>query len=247
MKRKRKMNTSVKQIAADQPKRKRVARCFMSFVPLLFLAGQVSAQEPVGTGFLPSADYKRLEKVAVAEEGVTLYRYLNPNFDIAKYSKIMLDPVMLYQTAFANQDGETLSEETLYQARANIDAALKVQAEKKFPVVHLPDPQVVRVSIAITGMEVEGEGFKPRNILPVSAVLFAAKKVTDLDTKRLVLVVEAKVRDSMSGEIMGEGVYTMTGDKFRHVSDTGEMLRDLAVEWAATAVRLASGLAASEQ
>lgn len=241
------MNIWTNQTAAESRKEKRRVSRFLFLAPMLLLAGQLSAEEPVGTGFLPSADYKRLEKVDVAEEGITLYRYLNPNFDMAKYSKIMLDSVMLYQTAFANEDGESLTEESLYKARANIDAALKVRANKRFPVVHLPGPDVVRVSVAITGMEVEAEGFKPRNILPVSAVLFAAKKVTDLDTKRLILVVEAKVRDSMSGEIMGEGVYTMTGDKFRQASDTGEVLRDLAVEWAATAVRLASGLAASGQ
>ena len=121
------------------------------------------------------------------------------------------------------------------------------RAKAKSPVVHLPGPGVLRFSIAITGMELEGEGFRPRNILPVSAVLFAAKKITHLDAKRLILVVEAKVRDSVSGEIMGEGVYTITGEKFRHASDTGEVLSDLAVEWAATAVRLASGLAKSGQ
>ena len=241
------MNIPTKHRAVESQKEKRRASRFLVLVPMLLLAGQLSAQEPVGTGFLPSADYKRLEKVEVAEEGVTLYRYLNPNFDMAKYSKIMLDSVMLYQTAFANEDGESLTEEGLYKARANIDAALKVRANKRFPVVHLPGPDVVRISVAITGMEVEAEGFKPRNILPVSAVLFAAKKVTGLDSKRLILVVEAKVRDSISGEIMGEGVYTMTGDKFRQASDTGAVLRDLAVEWAATAVRLASGLAASGQ
>lgn len=241
------MNISTKHRAVQSQKEKRRVSRFLVLVPMLLLASQLSAQEPLGTGFLPSADYTRLEKVEVAEEGVTLYRYLNPNFDMAKYSKIMLDSVMLYQTAFANENGESLTEESLYEARANIDAALKGRAKKRFPVVHLPGPDVVRISVAITGMEVEAEGFKPRNILPVSAVLFAAKKVTGLDSKRLILVVEAKVRDSMSGEIMGEGVYTMTGDKFRQASDTGEVLRDLAVEWAATAVRLASGLAASGQ
>ena len=92
-------------------------------------------------------------------------------------------------------------------------------------------------------MAVEAEGFKPRNILPVSAVLFAVKKATDLDNKSMVLVVEAKARDSLTGTIMGEGVFTLTGDKFRRINDTGEVLKKMAVEWAATAVRLATGYA----
>ncbi len=107
----------------------------------------------------------------------------------------------------------------------------------------MPGPEVASVSLAITGIEIGREGFKPRNVLPVSAVLFPAKKVTDLDTKRLALMVEATVPDSISRENLAEGVYTITGANFRPLSDTDEVLSDLAIEWAVTAVSQASAKA----
>ena len=217
---------------------------YVSFFVMLFGASyRALAQAPAETGFLPSADYQRLKKVDDPDKGVTLYRYLNPDFDASQYSKIMIDSVMIYQTAFDEPSGESLSEERLYQARQFIDSELKARAKKRFPVVYEAGPDTLRFSIAITGMAVEAEGFKPRNILPVSAVLFAVKKATDLDNKSMVLVVEAKARDSLTGTIMGEGVFTLTGDKFRQVNDTGEVLKKMAVEWAATAVRLTTGYA----
>jgi len=47
----------------------------------------------------------------------------------------------------------------------------------------------------------------------------------------------------LTGTIIGEGVFTQTGDKFRQINDTGEVLKKMTGEWAATAVRLATGYA----
>lgn len=208
---------------------------------ILFGSSQYGlAQASAETDLLPSADYERLEKVDDPEEGVTLYRYLNPAFDADQYAAIMIDSVTIYQTALDEPNGGTVSEESIYQARQFIDSALKAQAEKRLPVVYQAGPGTLRLSIAITGMEIEGEGFKPRNLIPVSAVLFAVKKATDLDEKSMVLAIDAKVRDSVTGTTMGEGVFTLTGEKFRELNDTEAVLEKMAVDWATTAVRLAT-------
>jgi len=100
---------------------------------------------------------------------------------------------------------------------------------------------VIRASVAITGVEVEGAGFKPRNLVPIAAVLFAAQKATSLDKKTPQLIVEAKVRDSMTGKVLGQAVYKLDGERFRKNSTTLEAFRDLAIEWVAVAIRLAAG------
>lgn len=82
-----------------------------------------------------------------------------------------------------------------------IDRELKERATKGFNVVDKPGPGIGRLSVALTGAEVEGESFNPWNVVPVSAIPFAAKKATGLDSKTLSLVVEAKLWDSVTGKV----------------------------------------------
>ena len=79
-------------------------------------------------------------------------------------------------------------------------------------------------------------------MIPVSAVLYAAQKATGLDSKTPMLVVEAKMRDSVTGKILGEGVYTMAGETFRTESSTPEAFQKLAIDWVTTAVRVSVGM-----
>lgn len=195
------------------------------------------------SGFLTSSAYNRLQNIGSPEPGVTLYRYVSPDFKRSDYNAVMIDPVILYQTALKEQGKKGLSDETIYQTRTVIDSELKARASKKFNVVTQPGHGVARLTIAITGAQVEGDSFKPWNVVPISAVLFAAQKATGLDSKTPSLVVEAKMRDSVSGKVLGEGVYVMSGETFRMESSTPEAFQKLAVEWVTTAVRVAAGMA----
>lgn len=195
------------------------------------------------SGFLGTGEYDRLQKVESPAPGVNIYRYVSPDFKRSDYKGVMIDPVTLYQTALRNEGNKGISEETIYQTRMIIDENIKSKAAHRFNVVDKPGPGVARISIAITGAEVEGEGFKPRNLVPISAVLTVAQKATGLDSKTAVLVVEAKLRDSVTGKLLGEGVYTMSSDTFRMESSTPEQFQKLASDWVTTAVRVAAGMA----
>jgi len=195
------------------------------------------------SGFLGSGEYDRLQKIESPAPGVNIYRYVSPEFKRSDYKGVMIDPVTLYQTALRNEGDKGISEETIYQTRLIIDENIKSKASHHFNVVDKPGPGIARISIAITGAEVEGEGFKPRNLVPVSAVLTFAQKATGLDSKTAVLVVEAKLRDSVTGKLLGEGVYTMSSDTFRMESGTPEQFQKLAIDWVTTAVRVAAGMA----
>lgn len=195
------------------------------------------------SGFLTSAEYNRLQEIDSPAPGVKLYRYVSPDFDRSKVKGVMIDPVVLYQTALKNQGQKGLTDETIYQTRMIIDKELHDRAAKRFNVVDKPGPGIGRLSIALTGAMVEGDSFKPWNAVPISAVLFAAQKATGLDSKTPSLVVEAKMRDSVTGKVWGEGVYVMSGETFRQESSSTEAFQKLAIDWVTTAVRVAAGMA----
>jgi hypothetical protein len=210
---------------------------------VLTACGGGGLTESQKSGFLTSTEYNRLVNVGSPAPGVNLYRYVSPDFKRSDWHGVMIDPVILFQTALKSQGKKGLSEETIYETRMIIDKQLKEKVANRFNVVDKPGPGIARLSIAITGAEVEGDGFKPWNVIPVSAVLYAAQKATGLDSKTPMLVVEAKMRDSVSGKILGEGVYTMAGETFRTESSTPEAFQKLAIDWVTTAVRVSAGMA----
>lgn len=193
------------------------------------------------SGYLGTSEYARLQEVPSPEDGVKIYRYKNPSFKVSDYKGMMIDPVVIYQTATNTQDGKGISEETIYQVRQDIDAAIKQNAANRFNIVDKPGPGVARVSIAITGAQTMGEGFKPRDLVPVSAILNLASKATGVDSKKPFLVVEAKLQDSVTGKILGESVYTVEGETFRLESSSAEAFKELAVKWVRTALQVAAG------
>lgn len=212
---------------------------------LLTACGGGGLSESQKSGYLTSSEYNQLQNVGSPAPGVNVYRYISPDFKRSDWKGIMIDPVLLYQTALKSEGQKGLTEEVIYQTRMIIDNELRAKVTQRFNVVDKSGPGIARLSVAITGAQVEGDSLKLRNVVPISAVLFAAQKATGLDSKTPSLVVEAKMRDSVTGKILGEGVYTMSGETFRTESSTTEAFQKLAVEWVTTAVRVASGLAAN--
>ena len=136
-----------------------------------------------------------------------------------------------------------MTDETIYQTRMIIDKELKERASRRFNVVDKPAPGIGRLSVALTGAVVEGDSFKPWNAVPISAVLFAAQKAAGVDSKTPSFVVEAKMRDSVSGKVWGQAVYVMSGETFRMESSSPEAFQKMAVTWVTTAVRVSAGMA----
>jgi hypothetical protein len=195
------------------------------------------------SGFLTSSEYNRLQEIDTDTPGVKMYRYISPDFDRSQVKGVMIDPVVLYQTALKQQGQKGLSEETIYQTRMTIDKELRERASRRFNVVSEPGPGIGRLSVALTGAVIEGDSFKPWNVVPISAVLFAAQKASGLDSKTPSFVVEAKMRDSVTGKVWGQGVYVMSGETFRMESSSPEAFQKMAIDWVTTAVRISAGMA----
>lgn len=218
----------------------RWALIVLSATVLAACGGQAGLSQDQQSGFL-GGGYDRLQPVPSAEQGVNIYRYKSPSFDLSKYKGVMIDPVVIYHTASPDAASKGITDETIYKIRREIDATLSRDANKRFNVVNKPGTGIARVSIAITGAEALGDGFKPRNLVPVSAVLRVASEAAGVASKNAMIVVEAKVQDSLSGVILGEAVYTVAGENFRFQSGSVQAFEALAVKWVQTALREAAG------
>jgi|AntAceMinimDraft_1070359.scaffolds.fasta_scaffold04806_3 hypothetical protein len=227
--------SSLPLYAASRPLRRWVPVILSAFV-LAACGGQAGLTKEQQSGFLGS-DYSRLTPVQGTEDGVKIYRYKSPSFNLSDYKGVMIDPVVIYQTATAETAKNGVTEETIYQIRRDIDATLARGASQRFNVVKEPGPGVARISVAITGAEALGEGFKPRNLMPISAVMKVASDAAGVNSKTAMIVVEAKLQDSVSGRLLGEAVYTVAGDSFRLESSSAEAFKEASVKWVQAALR----------
>jgi Protein of unknown function (DUF3313). len=187
------------------------------------------------SGFL--SDYSKLQLVPNNDDnGMKTYRYMNPNFKRSDYNALMLDPVTIYQ-----KPGESITQDNINQVRQALSDSLREATVKQFNVVNQASKGTARISVAITGAEINGDGFKVTNLVPVSAVLTLGAMATGLDNKHAVLLIEAKISDSLSGVILGQSVTELSSEKFRSEVKTKEQFQVLADTWVKSAVKSAAG------
>jgi len=140
-----------------------------------------------------------------------LYRYVSPNLDIKKYTKVIIDPVLIYK------DGELSEKEREnYQTLANNALAYLVkELSDDYQIVGVPEPGTMRLQFAI----VDADSSKPvRNLLSsispigmgVSLLKFAAVgKMSGVGE----ITGEIKVTDAMTGELLGAALDRRVGGK----------------------------------
>jgi len=199
----------------------------------------IPQQDP--TEYINAADYDRLKLVST-QPGVKIYRYLNPDFKRSDFRAVMVDPIVLYQAAEKDLGKTGITEETIYRIRNAMDISMRQLVRKQFGISYKPGQRVARLSTAITGVVVDNGGFRPKRLVPISTVLKAAGKGTSIDGSQPQLMVEAKLLDSVSGKLLGEGVYLVSSEQFRREVDSPEKFQMLASQWIKTAIGVASGL-----
>lgn len=191
--------------------------------------------------FLDAADYDRMKQVAT-QPGIRIYRYQAPDFKRSDFKTVMVDPIVLYQSAEKDLGKNGISEETIYRIRNSMDITMRQLVRKQFGISYKPGEQVARLSTAITGVLLEGDTFRPRRLVPISTVLKAAGKGNNIDGSKPYLMVEAKLISSKTGKPMGEGVYLISSEQFRREVDSPEKFQLLANQWVRGAISVASGL-----
>lgn len=201
----------------------------------ILISGCATKMDPTtkAPGFLPN--YSLLKPIP-SPDGTQIYSYKDPKAQISDYHAAIITPVALYQTA--TESGVTAAQ--IEQARANIDQGIKQIVSKKLPITTKSAPGVARVNVAITGAVLEGDGFSPLNLVPISAAIKLASMASGLDNKKPVMVVEIKIVDSQSDKLLKETVTTISGEKFRMNSNTVEEFQKLATEWVQQALTYSS-------
>ena len=140
-----------------------------------------------------------------------LYRYENPKADIKKYTKVIIEPVIISKSA--ELDAGDLEN---YQKLANnAFVYLNQELSKDYQVVTSPDPQTLRVQLGIT----DADTSKPvRNFLSsfmpigmgLSAVRYAA---TGKQSGVGEISGEFKLTDASTGELLAAAVDRRVGGK----------------------------------
>jgi hypothetical protein len=185
-------------------------------------------------GFLP--DYSLLKPLETSDTNVKAYVYHAPNINRNEYKAIIVEPVILYQHAMESG----ITKEQINAAKLALNNDLKTALmQKKIKLTTTAGPGVAQLSVAITGVEVDNEGFKPRNLLPISAVIKLSSMAVGLDAKKPVLAIETKVEDSKTLKLLTASVTTISGESFRHQVATPEEFTLIAKEWVKNAVRYA--------
>jgi hypothetical protein len=151
---------------------------------------------------------------ALLEKGAdnqALFRYVNPKTDIKKYTKVIVEPVIVSKSA--ELDAGDLEN---YQKLANnAFVYLNQELSKDYQVVTSPDPQTLRIQLAI----IDADTSKPvRNFLSsfmpigigLSAVRYAA---TGKQSGVGEISAEFKLTDASTGELLAAAVDRRVGGK----------------------------------
>jgi hypothetical protein len=157
-------------------------------------------------------------------EGTKAFRYTSAKFDPSNYQAVMIDSVLINQSGV----NDKITADTMEKTRATLEDGIKQKIAKVIALTDKAGPGTLKVNVSISGADVAGEGFKPRNILPVSAVLKLASKAAGKDKKTAMLLIESKVSDSVSGELLKATMLTISSDSFRDQADADQELTALA-------------------
>jgi len=176
------------------------------------------------SGFLPN--YNLLTEVGGTPKDVKMWRYRNASVNPATYNAIIIDPIDITRGAYSKD----ITPEVVAQAKAALQTAIyeAVETRKDMKIVTTPGPGVARISVAITGAEIDPEGLKIYNFTPVGLVVNGAAYAGGVNSKIPAMVVESRIVDSMSREFLGGGVLTVQGDSFRTGTGSIEAFQNMA-------------------
>jgi hypothetical protein len=140
-----------------------------------------------------------------------LYRYVNPKVDIKQYTKVLMNPVLVY--GYMELDKDELEN---HQKLANNAYVYVTQAlEKDYRIVKAPEPGTMRIEMAI----VNADSAKPvRNtfstIFPVGMALSLVKyTATGKQSGVGEITAGMKITDAGTGELLGAALDRRVGGK----------------------------------
>ena len=193
-------------------------------------APQTNHSTAPNSGFLPNYDI--LTPVAIKDPDVHLWRYRKNDIPANTYQAVIVDPIVIN-----HEPNQNLTPEVLASIKAELQKGILDSVRNRgFKVVNQPGPGIARLTVGITGADYANDGsLRPRDFTPIGLVTNAASRATDLNSKIPAMILESKVVDSQSKDILNEALITIKGESFR----TGSGSIDSCVEMTKKSIRLA--------
>ena len=173
-------------------------------------APKLATQPMPKSGFLPN--YSLLVPVSTSQTDTRIWRYRKAGVNPGTYTAVILDPVYLNQNATKEATLESINKAKVALQASMIEA---VQSRGNIAIVTKPGPGVARISVGITGAESSADSLQPWNFTPIGLALNAAAYAGGMNSKTPALLVESKIADSQTKEVIGEGLVTVQGESFR--------------------------------
>ena len=140
-----------------------------------------------------------------------LYRYVNPEWNVKNYSKVIVDPVLIYKQAELDKDDL----ENYQKLANNAFTYLNQELAKQETIVTTAEPGTMRFQFAI----VDADTSKPvRNVLssitPIGIGLNLIKStITGKQLGVGEITAEVRITDAMTGQLLGAGYDRRVGGK----------------------------------
>jgi hypothetical protein len=176
---------------------------------------------PLLAGCAPSLQARKVDlgksvlvDPAILEKGTgdeALYRYRNPKTDWKKYTKMIVDPVIVYQEA--SLDAET--RENYQKLANNAYVFFTEELAKEGKLVTAPGPDTMRIQFAIVSAEKSGPvGNFMSTVVPVGMALSTVKyAATGKPMSVGEITGELRITDSMTGELLAAALDKRVGGK----------------------------------
>ena len=169
------------------------------------------------------SDYSLLKPVNGSKD-TKVFRYTSTKFDPSNYKSVIIDSVVINQSSVDDKITTDIIEKT----RLTLEENIKQKVTQFLALTQTAGAETLKVNISISGADLATEGFKVRNLLPISAVLKLASKATNKDKKTAVLLIESKVSDSQTGELLKGTMVTISSESFRDADEAGQEFENLA-------------------
>jgi hypothetical protein len=219
--------------------RKLIQLITISFVTITIFAcsnaPKMMTQPMPQSGFLPN--YSLLQTVPNTPDGTRVWRYRNEAVNPSAYRAVLLDPIFLNQTPTQN-----ITAESLIQAKITLQDSMvqAVMSKGNMQIVTKPGPGVVRISVGITGAEASANSLQPWNFTPIGLAANAAAYAAGVNAKTPALVIENKITDSQSNQLLGEGLIIVEGESFRTASASVDSFVEMAKKAVAASLKLST-------
>lgn len=168
-------------------------------------AQENAAAKPQYSGFL--GDYSKLQP-AKDRQGVALF--LDRSRDYKAYTKVAFDPPEV--VLVPNPDYQGVQPDALKRMTDAVQASFRRALEPAYQVVDGSGPGVLKVRIAITGVQMVKPSLSPTDLIPVKAIFNLGRAAAGASPRVAEMTLEMEVLDD-KGVRVAAAVATRKGDK----------------------------------